>query len=503
LSLQNKHSEKYDLYKLIHSLNSNELRKVRSYLNSSENKKSRIYKELFERIKRQSEFNEQELKKEFKLSNEKFRDIKFYLIRFILDCLKKIDPGKAKIKFYKDIIELRILTGKGLFRKASRKLKFLKERAIVRHDFALICDLLRFSESLTMFEASEDELIQKTLEVKKEINYYLDLAKNLNEYSALTIEILGLGYKMSDSRLEQNSILLNFLNHPLLENESKAKSDLAKYIYFEAKCLLYMGVNNYENASIYALKGWNHVIEIHSPYRNDNHLILTSLSNYLHAVLRISDIEAYNNMVPQFEEIVETQLKDSTLRQKAKTFAMHSSVKLTYFSNTNKYADFIQMYPELNENFIRYKNIIHPNFKANIMYFIARLFFIGGSLEKSLEWSNKLQDLQRLNPYYMVLVCNNILRIMIHYELGNLITIPYLSNNATYFIKSKNRYFELERCFIKGISKVKAFHTKKQKQVIIKTLFHDLEVLVKDNDNKLINGMVGITDWLESKIVKT
>lgn len=501
MSLQNQNSEKYDLYKLIHSLNSNELRKVRAHLNSSENKKSSVYKELFELVKRQSKINEEELKTQLNISNEKFRDTKFYLIKFVLDCLKKNLTRYSKLWIHEQIIELRLLTEKGLYKKALKKFKTLKQITIVRHDFVMTCDLLKLREALTLFEASEDEVIQKRLKKNEEINHFLMLAKNLNDYSSLSIKVLGLGYEVSGSHSDQKKALFDFLDRPLLKDESNAKSDLAKYLYLESKCLIYMGINNYEKAQEYSLKCWIHLNEIQTPYRNDNHLILTSLSNYLHSVLILKDFDAYHKMAPHFEKIVEEKMNRKSNSQKAKAFEMHSSVLLTYYGTTNKYDEFIKIYPELNDLFESFKNIIHPNFKASIIYCIARLFFIGGNFEKSLEWSDKLQDIQRLNPFYTMLVCNNILRIMIHFELGNLITIPYLSNNAKYFIKSKNRYYELERCFIKGISKVKAFHTRKQKQEVFEVLLNDLETLLKDDTNRNISLYTGITEWVRSKVV--
>lgn len=497
MNKQTPNSEKYDLFRLVHSLNPYELRMFRLYLNK-ENRKSDVFSHMFEKVKKQSFYDEEKLQGALNLSKEQLRDTKFHLIKSILKCLKHSNRGQRQV-YFNGVIELITLQEKGLYRKAIRKFKALKKQAIVDHEFDQVCYLLKRAESLILFEASEDEMIEKILKSKEEYSYYQMLAKNLNEYSTLAVKVLGLGYKFADGRLE-DKIMLDFLDHPLLKNESNAKSDLAKGLYYEIKCLIYLGVCDYHKASIYALKGWEHAKKTSSPNRNDYHVLSSCLSNYLHAVLTIGDLEGYLRMVVHFDKLVLENDEHLSILQKSRTFGMQASIKLSYYNITKNCDEFNDKFPEIREKLEWYENIIHPNFKSRIIFYISKLFFLNGNLEQSLEWSNKLYEIQRNNPYYIVLVSNNILRIMIHYDLGNLISIPHLSKSAAYFFKSKNRYFELEKCFIKGICKVKVYHSKSQKEAIFKKLLLDLNELMLNEKNNHINHITGIIEWVESKI---
>ncbi len=62
-------SEKYDLYRLVHSLNAQELRGVRSYLRKGK-RKSDVLIKLFGKVKKQSNYDEERLKLELKLNKD-------------------------------------------------------------------------------------------------------------------------------------------------------------------------------------------------------------------------------------------------------------------------------------------------------------------------------------------------------------------------------------------------------------------------------------------------
>ncbi len=494
-------NEKEDIYYLIQSLSKSELRQFRVYTKALNKNKKNVYLKLFEEIKDQSIYDEDALMNKLKLSKRNLRDSKFYLFNMILDCLKSVERKNLKVNFLNEMIKFEILKEKGSLKKAIKKYKKLKEIALVNHEFGLLFSMVKQTDILILMNASQDKVIDGRLSKIEELNYYLELSKNLIDYQQLSILVLGLGYKVQDQRIEENNRLLEFLEHPLLAGENMAKSDIAKYIYFEVNCLIYMGVSDYENGSIYALKGYEFLKSIASPYRNDYRLFLASLSNYLHSRLYLKDIDAYERMVLELDELIQNNYDNLRFSMKAKTFAMKTSAVLCYLDITKKYKKFEEIFPELIVKYKIYKNLIHPNFKAGILYNFIKLFFIGKNFERALQWSEELLNEQRQNPSHLYLVCGNILRIMIHFDMGNLKAIPYIANSAEYFLKTKGRYLAIERCFFKGVAKIKPFHSKKEKRELLKKMSLELDLLFADYKNKQqINRMTGMKEWVKSKI---
>jgi len=493
------HKEKEDLYHLIHSLTNSELIQFRLYTKKLVQNEDSIYLKLFDKIKKQSTYDEAKLMKQLKLTKEGLRDSKFYLFNMILESLKKADKKNKKTNFLNEMMELNILKRKGLVKKAAKKFRKLKKIALINYDYGLLYNMLKHTDILILFNESEDRVNEIKLKKEEELMHYLELAENLSAYRHLSVTVLGLHYEIDDKRLERKEELSHYLNNPLLADEHMAKSDMAKYLYYEAKTLIYMGINDYNNASIYALKGLEFIHTIASPHRNDYNKLITNLSNYIHSRLSLDDIDAYHLMMPKMDALVHKNYDELSFSMKSKTFETKASLVLKYLLINRDYEVFEEKFDNLYTQYKRYEEVIHPNFKVTILFNWSKLFFIGGKLDDALKWCEELHDTQRHNPTHAVLVAGNILRIMIHYDMGKLNMIPHLVSTAEYYIKSRNRYFKVERCFIKGINKIKPFHSKRDKAHLFKKLYDELTALLKDEDEQIINRMRDIEVWIKSK----
>jgi len=434
------YSEKEDLFKLIHSLSKTELKEFKTYSKGINSKVNNIAIQLFNYIKKQSAYKESYLIAKLKINKQQFRDSKFHLFNTILESLKRGRETNSRIVLLNKAIEIQILIQKGLLKRASRKYKKLKNILIIKEEYDLLTFLNSNTEILKTYNVSEDKVIEMRLKNRKESEYYLELSKNLKVYRKLSDEVLGLSYS------------IGYLN------------------------------------------------SISSPFRNDYNLLLASYSNFLIAQLILKNINVVEQYMTALDKLILKNKARLKFAMQVKTFETRTTVFLSYLSVTKNFIKFESVYNEIIKEYDIFKTSISPNFNAHIIFHISKLFFFGGKLEEALNWCNILSNIQRSNPTYSVIINGYLLRIIIHFEMGNLKIIPHLVSSAEYFSKSHSQLLKVEQYFMNGINKIKPFHSEQEKTALLKKLCSKIKLTYANSNESKTNSLIDIVEWLQSKI---
>jgi len=455
---------------------------------------------LFKYIKKQTTYEESSLIAKLKINKQQFRDSKFHLFNIIIESLKRVEETNSRNVLLNKVMEVQILIKKGLLQKAFRKYKKLKEILTIKGEYDLLTFLITHSEILSIYNVSEDKVNETLLKNAKEAEHYLKLSKNLRAFRKLSVEVLGLHYKASNRETQYRNQLLDYLKHPLLAGEHMAKSDLARYVFYEVKCIIYMGIHDFEKSGINSLKCIKHLQAVASPLRDDYHLLLASYANFLNAQLYLKNIALVEKYMKALDALILKNKNRLEFRYLVKTFEMRTTAFLAYLSAIKNATKFEQVSDEIIIEYEDFKNSINPNFKAIILFYISKLYFIGGKLGEALQWSEKLSDIQRSNPTYSIIINGYLLKIMIHYDLGNLKIIQHLVSSAEYFIKTHNESPDVEQCFMKGINQIKPFHLSSEKTAILKKILSEIKLIHKNSSENKINPFIDVKEWLQSKL---
>jgi pentatricopeptide repeat protein len=144
------------------------------------------------------------------------------------------------------------------------------------------------------------------------------------------------------------------------------------------------------------------------------------------------------------------------------------------------------------------ENIIDKSIK-NITHQIgAFVFFALEDYENSLRVTNILLDdpdsLKFLEVYCFMLL----LRLMIHYELGNYELIEYITKSTKRYLSNTEKLFKIEIIMLKYI--IKAINTEGNKnKAVFKELLTELEILKNDKEENFLLYFDFIS-WCQSKI---
>jgi hypothetical protein len=488
--------EENDLFIFIEALKSHNYKGFKRSLLSSSKKNSGMKYALFEEISRGNLFNKSDFIKKKSLNEKQFSMLKFQLFQELLNFLKTNYDEFSDIALHNNVIEFELLLDKGLYYKAAKRLKKIKEIAVEKCDFNACCTV--------QIKAIEHKLYKYVYpkETREEasimLREYQKLSDNLNEFKLLSSDVLHAHYTYMDRRADNSDEILEYLKHPLLKDKSQATSILSIYYYYKTKSSIYYGNNEYQKTKDYSLKAYHHLKQHPSMYRNDYLKSLICLNNYIDASFYLKETESYEIMYPQMIDIVKIASKTSDTHSNALIFQILSTLKLNYLWIKK---DTVQFYKEIDsfvESYTKYEFVLRPNFKLELIINMANMYFLAGDLKMANDYCKRI-DFEKSNPTSLFISCAHILRIMINFDLKNYQYLSHLVSTSKYLLNKRNRLFDLEHIFFKSFTQIKYHYTPKEHQHIFDKLFKELQVLIKIPDNRIISNKIGLLEWVQLK----
>lgn len=488
--------EENDLFIFIESLKKPNYKGFKKMLLSSSKENDSKKYELFLGIAKGAIFDKNNFKKKHSLTQKQFSSLKFQLFHELLNYLKVNYHEFSDLALHNYIIEFELLLNKGLYIKATRKLKRIKEIAIEKCEFNTCCNVQMKLIEHQLYKYTNP--VNTLAEASDELREFQKLSDNLNSYRLLLSEVLIAHYNYMDRRAENSDDILEYLNHDLLKNSGQASSVLALFFYYRIKATVYYGNNQYQKAKDYSLKAYQHLNKNTSAYRNDYLKNLVCLNNYIDASFHLMETESYEIMYPQIIEIVKQASNTVDTYSNSLIFQILSTLKLNYLWMKKDVTQFYEEIDDFIEPYSRYESILRPNFKLEIIINMAKMYFLAGDLKMANDYCKKI-DLEKSNPTTSYISCLLILRIMINFELKNYEFLQHLVSTSKYYLKKRNRLFDLESLFFKSISQIKYHYSPKEHQHIFDDLYDKLILLTKNSKDLIVSNKINLLEWVKQK----
>jgi hypothetical protein len=488
--------EENDLLIFIQSLRTKEYKSFRKQLKLSNKKDSIIKLKLFETLIKGNSFDKNKFLKKYALIDTKYSIFKFELFQQLVNHLKVNYDQYSDLALQNKQIEYDLLLKVGLHIKANRKLKEIKKNAFEKCDFITCFVVQQKAIKYRLFTHTSS--LGNLKEASNELRKYQELSNNLNAYMLLSDEVLNSHYEFMDKRAQNRSDILEYLNHPLLHNKESASSVMAMYYFYRIKSLIYLGDNDYKNSMEYSLKAFYYLKENYSKYRNDYLHYVTCLNNYLDASLHLLETKYFEEMYPQMIKITNSSITNNDIYSKAIIFETLSTLRLNYLWLVKDCVTFYDESEELEKSYYKYESILRPNFKIEIILSLAKMYFLAGDLEKANHFCKKIEE-ERNNPTIVLISCGNLLRLMINFDLGNHQLIPHLISTSKYSLKKRSRLFDLEKCFLNGLHKIKFYYSPEVKSKLFFELHEEIKKLLENSEEIIIDKKIRILDWLSAK----
>lgn len=490
-------AEEIDLFVLLNSLTRIESKKIISLITSKKLKGQAVYLRILKELQKRPFYDKQKLLVSLNITSKQLNIFKFKLFKLILE-YKVHDKRSDRRQGPYELNEFEVLLNASLYLKALRKLK--KVKAIVdetcEFEYFLIAQRQAIESSLFSLINQNHDSIRLAYQ---ELREYQDKFTNLNEYRNLSDLVFVLHYKVLDKRAPLRKQMLEYIDHPLLEDEQKAVSIMAKFYYYRILSIIHLGDNNYEKSRRFSLKAYNYLIQNRSKIRNDYSFLIKSLNNYLDASLHLKDLVEIDKYFPQFEQLILPNVSDLNYPQNAISLQYLISFRVNYLWVKKDFDQFFLEFDYFLSMYTKHERLFQPNTKAEILLGFARILFHSTKYEEAEKYCEQLLLYEKNNPTHLIICQASILRVMINYELGNFRIIPFTINSSRYVIKSRNRYFEIEKLILTRMTKIKSYNTEKANTKILKNIRKTLGPQLIIDENRFIEG-IGLIEWLDSKI---
>ena len=480
-------TKKGNIFHLITSLSKSEKRYFKTSI--SEKSVNKNYVKLFNIIDKQTEYDENEIRKVFK--DEKFvkqlHVTKIYLTELILKNLRSYHSDKSiNSKLINILNDIEILFDKELYDLAYYRIKKAEKLAFDYERLPYLLEILSWKRKLYK---TKGEFIKR--EEKDLLNMESSTVKKLdvlNNYWNLISKVYD--YQANDKR---------FKNSLLLKNEKTATTLQAKVLYYH---ILYTTnlVNSNSKAVIDSITKLIKLLEKH-PDRitDDPGAYATALSNKISYLLFIKDRDEIPQLIKKVRDIPSAYKLNSKSKFAVRLWVRLFNIELEMYRDNKEIARGIVLIMEIQEFIEQHKKAVPDEYLLLFYYQFSYIFFLNRDYSTSLVWLNEIMNKNFGRIHEEVQSYARILGLIIHFELNNIIVLRYAVTSCRRFLKKKKNLQEFESLLLRFFSRLSLVREEEYPQLFnnfYSNLFDGEENKVSEN----VLDYIDIKSWLESNI---
>lgn len=485
--------KKQALFLLIKSLTRAEKRYFKLYAGAQQ--RSQNYLLLFDAIDRQAEYDEEALKKKFRHHAfvRQLHVTKNYLTRLILKSLRNFHAqSSAELELKGLLKDVEILFRKELYEHCGEILQKAERLARQYERFPELLEILDWQRRLLLATRSYGEHQAELPALLQGEQVALRQLQQLCDYWALTLGI----YDLVDAARKGGEGADP--NHPLLQEDAPVDSLRAQVLQYYCLQTYYFFLGDIRKADD-AARRLIELLEAH-PHRikNDPSSYLTALNNRVGICLHRKDYPAAAQLLAKVRAVPRAYGLKSDHPATHKLLLQTYNMELEMYRDTRNLEKGIALVQEI-EAFLKRMGAGAPeDYQLLFYYQFAYLYFLDGAFEKSLHWLNKILQGNFRTPREDILSYSQLLRLIIHFELGNATVLKYAVESCRRFLKKKRELFPFERALLKFFVKASmAFPAE------VPALLQQLETeIFADTDEEIIRSPLDYLDfksWLEEK----
>ena len=478
------------LHELIHSLSKSEKRYFKLFC--SRESSGGNYLRLFNAIDKQSQYDEQAIKKAFRkeVFVGQLHVTKNYLRRLILKSLRNYHAGISKDAELKDVLRnVEILYNKELFRQCDLELRRADAIAGKHELLTGKVEVETWKRKLAQtLQPHGYKTFKQTLVTQRAA---IDALQSTNDHWQLVVNV------SSGMLNPQGNVAIRNVS---LKNQGNAQTLEARVLHFNTQYLL--DLRNDDNAS--AEKRLTELITLleSHPQRiaEEPGMYVSSINNLLsffvfqkrHAegLLLIQKAKAV------FEGWKITASNRTLLKQILRTY----NIELEIYRDSKTFqqeSDFIKSTEEFIEK-NAYK--IPKDYLVSFWFQLASIHFMRKNFSRSLEWISHILNTRFKGVRTDLQVQAQILNLMVHMEQQNLMVLRYFVDSVRRYMKKVKYaypYIEVLLRFFIRIASLPLLEYKQAFRELEKSLFPDAE---KSLIPEQLSGYIDYREWIGEKV---
>lgn len=495
-----------ELFDLIQSLTQTEKRFFKVYASRHVIGGKNNYVKIFEAIEKQKVYDENKILKKFQQETfiKHFASEKYYLYNLVLDSLDAYHADSSvENRLYRMLHFSEILFKKSLYGACSKVLERAEKIAVTHDKFYEAVKIIARRRELIYknpetANADYEILIDDTFSAQEELFKKINNVQLMNR---LYTRVFALYKRMGLVRnREAIARMEKLMNHPLLKNPSAALSPDALRYYYGAHIISSHATDDHEQCYRYN-KELVRLIE------SDAEKISESKANYISALngllitcLRLKNFTGAESTLIKLKELRKDKLVERSPDLQLRLFETYCTHELDYHIKTKSWGKGLNAVRDAETEMKKIGEIIDKGYQLVLWSNITAVFLGAKKYRDALKWNNLIINEQEKNIREDIICFARIVNLIIHFELDNVLQLPYLLKSAYRYLHKRNRIFRYENCMLNAIRDI--LKTKETTGLIpvFAKLKKELTPLLSDPFEKHLFEEVDIISWLEEKI---
>jgi hypothetical protein len=495
-----------ELFKLVKSLSKSEKRffKLASSLQAGD----KNYLKLFDAIEKQNEYDEEEIKEEFKKETfiKHLPSEKNHLYRLILKSLRSYHADNSvNSQLQEELKNIEILYNKALYKECAKIIKKAKKLAYEHEKFYYLFETINWEKQLLEEEYQEGNFDRDLDMLISEEQDVIEKLRNIAEYRILYSKINYVFRKGGIARDEKElSIVEEISNHPLIKGKNTALTKRAAATCYYIQGLGAVFKQDYS-------RSFEHFSKVASIFEHNPLLIqdipkqyLRSLSNLLFCYIDNRDFKSFFELIAKMRSLKEQQAF-SSIDIQMKIFTYTYVAELIACDEMADYNKGLEVIPEIISKIEEYGSRLSKEELLLFYYNIAYTNFGAGNYKEALFWINKILNDNEQNLRQDLYSFSKLFNLVIHYELKNFDLLDYtIKSTLRFYVKRKSELgieYKFETVFLKHFKKiVKLMSLNEEVEPAFVQMKKELNEALKERYEKAALGYFDFISWIEAKI---
>jgi tetratricopeptide (TPR) repeat protein len=490
-----------ELFELISSLSKSEKRffKLTSSLQSGE----KNYLKIFDAIDKQSEYDEEAIKKQFKKETfiKHFPSEKNHLYKLILKSLRAYHSDNTVSSILKqEIKNIEILYKKALFKECNKFLNRAKKMAVEHEKFYYLFELLSW-EKLLLEEAYEAGEFTKDLDALiKEEQEVIEKLRNLAAYHVLYSKINYVFRSGGYARSEMDKTLIEEIaHHPLILGRNTALSHRAATIcyYIQGFCAT---ANVNKELAITKFQRVKEILDRNPKIKKDlPKRYIRTLSNLLTLLIdlgRIDEALEMINTMRSFKSKAAFATEDIDLIVFRSTYL----AELRIYEKRGEFDKALKIVDSIAEGLENNQGKINKEQELLFLNSISSVYFASGRYKESLHWLNRVLNDNEPNLRQDIYSYARLFNLVVHYELGNYDLLEYIIKSTARYLSKRQRDHDMELMILNYMKRLAKNGGGDEELEIFKEFRDSLNDHMKNKTAQIIIEYFNFPAWVKSKI---
>lgn len=399
-----------------------------------------------------------------------------------------------------EIRNIELLYNKALHKESIKFLKRAKKIAKEHEEFYFLIELISWEKVLTEESYESGDFNVDLNNIIKEETEIIEKLRNLAEYQILYSRINAVFRSDGFTKNEEERKTVNEIqNHHLIKGKDTAISKRAASICYYIQGLCAATNRDFELSyhkfnRVRVILDRNPKIKIVLGQR----YVLT-LFHLMQSYVNEKDFEMAQEKIDQIKD----------LKGKKGFKSLHLTLRINNILLTEQ-MNLYNIQGEFEKSIAVFRNEYHQNeeliersskeHKIKFYFSAAYTLFAVSEYKEALKFLNLLLNDNEQQLRQDIYSFARILNLLLHYELTNYEYIEYSANSAIRYLNKTKRDHQIEKVFIKQMKKIAKTATQLETIPIYENTLEQINLLLEDENEKVILGYIDIVSWLKSKI---